>query len=289
VIRIGGEYLDRIQGQRIMSLHHTAAPLCFALSLTASLCVGCGLDVSDFSGSKASEGKVLTEADAQGRARTNLDNPKPTEAQLARKAKGMAAVQALGLPVLDTLPVVEDVTQVTPRTQEEIARRCLAVSVCAAKGESGDHELGRKLADWFQIRDNLSPRESEFLFNPKPSEQERIEFSWRHECGHVFLWALGYVDELKPPHETADIEAETKLIRDAGTKAFIDNSKQRSLDEILDANDYYYRLHWAVIELRLKGQVSPAANEEIIVERHRALNWLIRYMNQEWDDVTTDT
>jgi len=33
----------------------------------------------------------------------------------------------------------------------------------------------------------------------------------------------------------------------------------------------------------------PKANEEIIVERHRALNWLIRYMNQDWDDVTTDT
>lgn len=30
-------------------------------------------------------------------------------------------------------------------------------------------------------------------------------------------------------------------------------------------------------------------NEELGVERHRALNWLIRYMNQAWDEVATDT
>ncbi|MEO7730336.1 MAG: DUF4272 domain-containing protein [Kofleriaceae bacterium] len=33
----------------------------------------------------------------------------------------------------------------------------------------------------------------------------------------------------------------------------------------------------------------PNANEELITERHRALNWLIRYMGQSWDNVTTDT
>ena len=53
--------------------------------------------------------------------------------------------------------------------------------------------------------------------------------------------------------------------------------------------DLYYRLHWAAIELRIKGKASDQVDEGIIRERHRALNWLIRYLNQEWDDVTTDT
>lgn len=61
------------------------------------------------------------------------------------------------------------------------------------------------------------------------------------------------------------------------------------MSEILDQADYYYRLHWAVIELRLNGRSSGKANEEIIDERHKALNWLIRYMGQNWDDITTDT
>ena len=63
----------------------------------------------------------------------------------------------------------------------------------------------------------------------------------------------------------------------------------RSGSELLDVADYYYRLHLAAIELRISGKESKAINEEIIVEKHYALNWLIRYMAQEWDDITTDT
>lgn len=51
----------------------------------------------------------------------------------------------------------------------------------------------------------------------------------------------------------------------------------------------HYRLHWAAIDLRIKERSSEKINEEIIRERHRALNWLIRYLNQDWDDVSTDT
>jgi hypothetical protein len=79
------------------------------------------------------------------------------------------------------------------------------------------------------------------------------------------------------------------LIRKSDPKSFVVDAKSRPLPELLDMADFYYRLHWAAIDLRLKGQKSDVANEEIIQERHRALNWLIRYMDQEWDDVTTDT
>ncbi|ABC30395.1 conserved hypothetical protein [Hahella chejuensis KCTC 2396] len=47
-----------------------------------------------------------------------------------------------------------------------------------------------------------------------------------------------------------------------------------------------WALHWAAIELRMKGESNAAINEEIIMERHYALNWLIRYMNQGWDAIT---
>lgn len=53
--------------------------------------------------------------------------------------------------------------------------------------------------------------------------------------------------------------------------------------------DYYYRLHWAAIELRIKEKENSIVNEEIIMERHFALNWLIGYLNDDWDNVKTDT
>jgi len=38
------------------------------------------------------------------------------------------------------------------------------------------------------------------------------------------------------------------------------------------------------------GNEPPAGlGEDVIVERHHALNWLIRYEDEEWDRVGTDT
>jgi hypothetical protein len=39
----------------------------------------------------------------------------------------------------------------------------------------------------------------------------------------------------------------------------------------------------------VRGREESTVHEGTIRERHRALNWLIRYMNLAWDDVTTDT
>ena len=61
------------------------------------------------------------------------------------------------------------------------------------------------------------------------------------------------------------------------------------MDQILNMADLYYHLHWAAVEIRLRGRESEKIHEGVIRERHRALNWLIRYMDQDWDDVETDT
>ncbi|MGE5701315.1 MAG: DUF4272 domain-containing protein [Clostridia bacterium] len=36
-------------------------------------------------------------------------------------------------------------------------------------------------------------------------------------------------------------------------------------------------------------QTDEGLNDEIVLERHRALNWVICYMDADWDDVRTDT
>lgn len=231
----------------------------------------------------------VPEASLKGIARTNLDSPHPTVAQLDRKKRSQEVVKALGLPWLETLPVVEDETEVAPRTREEVVSRCLATALCAVKGETNDQKLVDGVVTTFAARSFFSPKELTFIRDPKTSERERTNFSWRYECVHVFLWALAYLPELKPPHAIAEVATEMAIIRDKGPAGFTRDAKPRPLSEILDQADLYYRLHWAVIELRLKGTHNAKANEEIIVERHRALNWLIRYMGQEWDDVTTDT
>lgn len=50
-----------------------------------------------------------------------------------------------------------------------------------------------------------------------------------------------------------------------------------------------YRLDWACVDARIKGNEAPASlNADVVVERHMALNWLIGY-DDDWDNVSTDT
>ncbi len=224
----------------------------------------------------------------KGVVRTKYDSPTPTAAQLSRKSGSIAGVKALGLPYIEHLPVVEDETMVQPRNPQEVAKRCVAVALCAVKGETNDQKLIDQLVESYSAGQYFSPEEAAFIRNAAPERQKLIDFCWRYEGVHVFLWALGYLDKLNPPNTICEVAKEVGFIRDAGEN-FVNAAKLRPQSDLLDMADLYYRLHWAAIDLRLKGKTSPEINEGIIRERHRALNWLTRYMNQEWDDTTTDT
>ncbi len=232
---------------------------------------------------------TANEADLKGVARTRFDSPNPTEAQLARRAKNNKKIKEMGLPVLENLPVVEDEKTAKMRSPEEIAKRCLATTFCAVKGETNDQKLVNSLIEDYSATGFFSPEEQQFISNLNPPRQKLIDFAWRYECVHVFLWAMTAGDALSPPNKICLVADDMKLIKRMGPAKFVTESKRRAPEEILDMADFYYRLHWAAIELRIKGKKSDLLDEGVIRERHRALNWLIGTLNQEWDDVTTDT
>ena len=235
----------------------------------------------------------VPDAGLRGVARTRFDSPNPTAAQLARRAANNRAIRAMGLPVLEHLPVVEDEAVLKLRTPAEVARRCLAVAFCAVKGELDDQKeadaLVASLTEEYGAATYFSPKEARFLADPNPPRQQRIDAAWRYECVHVLLWAMGTRDALSPPGEICPVPEDMKLLRGAKPAEFVAGAKRRTPEEILARADFYYRLHWAAVELRANRKDSALPYEGILCERHYALNWLIGYLNQEWDDVTTDT
>ncbi len=240
-------------------------------------------------GSPSVKHPEVDEVHLKGIVRTKFDSPNPTEAQLARKSKSIAAVKEMGLPAIEHLPVVEDESTITPRSPQVVAKRCIATAFCAVKGETDDNAFVAKVVIEYSAENYFSPKESAFIKAKKVSQQQLLDFSWRYECVHVFLWALGKHDKLAAPNQICTVPEEMELLRKEGHEKFVSNAKLRPMSEILDMADLYYRLHWAAIDLRLKKKHSDTIDEGIIRERHRALNWLIRYLSQEWDDVTTDT
>jgi hypothetical protein len=140
------------------------------------------------------------------------------------------------------------------------------------------------------LADSLTPNEKAFISNPEPSQFDKTQFIWRYEAAWVLLWSLGYVQELSPPTSICDVPAAVKVLHQRNREQFIQDAKLRSLTEILNESDLIYRYHWAVVDARVNGlKIPETIDSSVVLERHYALNWLVGYMDQEWDDVSTDT
>lgn len=207
-----------------------------------------------------------------------------------RKLRSEGTLRAEGVPFLATLPVIETTAEALKRSKEEVALRTLCLLLVAAKGEGLDQEIVEGVLEFHELRPHLTPKELAFVFDPSPSQHDRIQFTWRHEAAWTLLWALGFVAQLGKPAHICDVEFAARTMTERTTPQFIEDAKLRPIADILDQADLIYRYNWAVRNARMKGQQLPAALDAgVTEERHYALNWLIGYNEKAWDEVTTDT
>ena len=209
---------------------------------------------------------------------------------IQRKIRSEAILGTESVPINKHLPVIETEKEAKRRTKEEVAYRALALLVVAVKGEGLEQPVVEKLIKDYGLKSYLSPKEQAFIKSAAPSQQDRIQFTWRYEAAWTLLWALGYVEKLEKPSSICDVPRAVGFMRGRSSKQFIADAKLRPLAEILDQSDRINRYHWAVVDARVNGRKTPAGLEPgVTLERHYTLNWLIGYMDQEWDEISTDT
>lgn len=207
-----------------------------------------------------------------------------------RKRRSIGILRSDSIPVNEYLPVIETTTEVRPRTKDEVVTRALALTIVAEKGATKDHELALRMLKDFNIANGLTPRERAFINNSKPSERDSIQFSWRYESFGVLLWSLGFLPRLDKPTVPFEAPKLARILIDLGAQGFRRKASLRPIAQILDEADLIYRYHWALTDARINGRPAPGQlNGSVVYERHYALNWLVRYMNQEWDNISTDT
>jgi hypothetical protein len=219
-------------------------------------------------------------------------NISATSDQISRRIRSEDYCKTYNIPVYknpNSLFVDTD-DNVNLRTQTEVVDRALALMYIGLKSEGLEQIHLDEVNKEFNVLDNLSSLEKEYVNAVEPSEQQVINANWRYEGLHVLLWALGYIESLKYPNEMCHVADDVKIIYQLGARRFRQNSKLRSKKEILDQADLILRLHWACVNARVNNQQMPSElNNSVIIERHHTLNWLIKYMNKNWDEVTTDT
>jgi hypothetical protein len=215
------------------------------------------------------------------------------EDQIERKAKNEEILERQNIKINKHLPCIESERETTIRSAKEIAERVsvLAVTNLVAFNSISPEEAVDYLQE-YKLWESVTEGEKEFLANP--TDDRKMYETWKCEGIWTLTWALKKVETLDFPNEFCNLEnisAENYPVgKDKDPFDFINAVNEvRSKKEILDAADLYYRYNWACVDERIKGNQIEGINSGIVYERQYALNWLIHYMDQDWDNVTCDT
>lgn len=216
--------------------------------------------------------------------------PPLTVEQIERKNRSIAKLVEEGVAFIDWLPVIETEKQSIRRSDEDVLKRLITTIIVAQYAEKQDKAVLNSLIEKYSTYISFSPEEAEFLRDEPPETQKAINMSWRFEAAMVLLWALGFVEDLQRPDKTYNSENMSEWVKTGAYNDLLARTNIRPQSAILNEADLIYRYHWAAKNARLVEEIEPTGLDEgVLRERHHALNWLIGYDGQEWDDVTTDT
>ena len=212
------------------------------------------------------------------------------EEAIERRNRSIAKLRELGIPFSKGQPALPPASNVHLREKHQILQRSYALAaVCKkAAGASSSEQTG--FMGSLNVRKFLSPVEREFIDNPSPTSAEIIDFSWRNESLLVLFWSLGFIHDLPYPNSQSNMDLVYRIFQYSYPGQLESKAHLRTKEEILDRADLVYRMHWAATESRLNPDFPKIdLDERVLFQWHYAFNWLIHYMDEPWDNVSTDT
>lgn len=228
-----------------------------------------------------------------------------TDRQKTRRYENMKYLFDRGIYVME-LPVNGDDEEISIRNKEEVVRRMLGLFVVSLYSEAmlnpeenmtvpQAREYISHVMDCYAVKDPeeiLTPEEYAYIQDDDPDEKTMINYSWRYENLYILEWVLGLLDWTDPV-EICDVPLTVRCINGneyGSIKEFCKKTVMRSKKEILDKADLVYRMDWAAVDARCHRMKGPAGIDHgVIHERHKTLNWMIRFLDADWDDVDTPT
>jgi hypothetical protein len=230
----------------------------------------------------------------------------PSPLQLERLARSAAVLDARGIPRFNGPLYTSDDAEVTLRSPQDTARRALVLWAVALRADGMPQREALEMLDQRGLWAWVSPEEARYVRDAQPDPKETASFVWRLEAVWVLMWALGQIDALGWPASMCDVPRLVEVMRSVeADPTFVEAAQLRSKSEILDSQDLTMRLHWTIRDAWL-GQrlirsdldwtagppdvtVMRSAATGVIEQRHKTLNWLVRFGDADWDHVDTPT
>lgn len=197
------------------------------------------------------------------------------------RQRSLFMARRLGYPVDVSLPLMVDGVL---RDKDAVVDRMLVLDVMIGCASGLPPEIG---ADWVEesgIAGAVAPSEERVLAGR--SDEVPVRLLDRMEA----LWALGWAASLFRTldfgricgPELAMIFGDLEDLR--GVRALRKRCKLRRYEEVLAACDLARCLHRGIVIADKNGAAPPGkVQPQVIVERRRALEWLLN--DQGWDDV----
>ncbi len=221
-----------------------------------------------------------------------------------RKSRSEKVLAKHKIMINPHLPRIENEDEAKLRSPEEIVKRAvcalltaqIAIDILNNEDLEESVRFFTQILERFGLTDELTDDEKPY-FDPaecgKITQNDANQIQWRIEMCVPLFWACGFSKKLEYPNEMTDTMKEVMLINgcsDLG--ALMKHVKMRKLPEILDAADLIFRMDWACVEARIKGDPGIMGDlfPDVVVEQHKGLNWLIgAYDAEDWDTVTPNT
>lgn len=204
----------------------------------------------------------------------------------AIRRDSLKVAERLGYPINEKLPLTDGYEHL--RSEKEVIDRVLVLFCIVAVA----HESSAKRAkDWLaseKLLETITPMERAFLIDGDLSN--RNVFRAQEESLWALTWALGLVPELDFANHCQPILASLfpDLIKNDDSTAFRKKCTLRPVSAILRKADLAYCLHWGLRHASLeRKQLSTGVEPYVVIERRRALEWLLR--DEDWDTISLDT
>ena len=201
------------------------------------------------------------------------------------RAKSIESARQLGVDVLATLPLLEAGLEM--RSASETVSRILAMNAVAAASYGFDKAKAISWLNQEALTDSLSGQEKRFVFEgigQADNFKAQIEGMW------ALAWAMGIASELNfvKDCDTRFVTMLPNLKQSQSSADFRKKVTPRPLDQVIEACDLAYCLHWALKQSELISKRQPGNLKPfVVIERRRALEWLLS--QEEWDRISLDT
>lgn len=138
----------------------------------------------------------------------------------------------------------------------------------------------------FNVLDNLNSKEQKII-NKSYTKQDLIDLDLEYETYWALCWALGLVDDISDASLLCDCQKAVDFVRACSSlDDFKNKCKLRTVEEILDMHDLYYRYNWAINNSKVNSDVSLGnINVSNVIERRRGLQWILSN-EEDWYNIS---